>query len=55
MELLQIINNVSGLDKQVIEGLQNYLDNNNFKGKMMIKFKIQDIIQNKIIKENVLC
>ena len=51
LDLLQIINNVSGLDKQVIEDLQNYLDNNNFRGKMMIKFKIQDIIQNRIIKE----
>jgi hypothetical protein len=51
LELLQIINNISGLDKVVIKDLQNYLDNNNFKGKMMIKFKIQDIIQNQIIKE----
>lgn len=51
LEILQIINNVIKLDEYIIEDLQNYLDNNNFKGKMMIKFKIQDIIENKVIKE----
>jgi len=51
LEILQIINNVSGLDKKIINGLQFYLDNNIFKGRMMIKFKIQDIITNKKIKD----
>ena len=51
LELLQIINNISGLSKQIINELKSYLDNNNFKGKMMIKFKIQDIIENKPLKE----
>ena len=51
LELLQIINNISKLEKHVINDLQNYLDNTNFKGKMMIKFKIKDVIENKIIKE----
>lgn len=51
LELLQIINNVSNLDKLTIDDLQHSLDNTNFKGKMMIKFKIQDVIENKKIKE----
>ena len=51
LEILQIVNNIINLDNFIIEDLQNYLDTNNFKGKMMIKFKIKDIIENKPIKE----
>ena len=51
LDLLQIINNILNLTENEIKILQNYLDTNNFKGKMMIKFKLQDIIKNKIIKE----
>tara|TARA_B110000305_G_C18823062_1_gene352291 strand:- start:21 stop:530 length:510 start_codon:yes stop_codon:yes gene_type:complete len=51
LEILQIVNNNIKLSNELIEDLQNYLDNNDFKGRMMIKFKIKDIIDNKIIKE----
>ena len=51
LEILQIINNIIDLDDSIIQDLHNYLDTNNFKGKMMIKFKIKDIIENKPIKE----
>lgn len=51
LELLQIINNVIGLDNNNINDLNNYLETNDFKGKMMYKFKIKDIIENKLIKD----
>ena len=51
LDLLQITNNILNLTENEINILQNYLDTNNFRGKMMIKFKLQDIIQNKLIKE----
>jgi hypothetical protein len=51
LELLQIINNILKLNENETNILKNYLNNNNFKGKMMIKFKLQDIISNKPIKE----
>ena len=51
LEILQIVNNNIKLSNELIEDLQNYLDKNDFKGRMMIKFKIKDIIDNKIIKE----
>lgn len=51
LEILQIINNIIGLKKNYIDDLKKYLENNNFKGKMMYKFKIKDIIDNKIIKD----
>tara|TARA_Y100000389_G_scaffold120347_1_gene117665 strand:- start:1160 stop:1957 length:798 start_codon:yes stop_codon:yes gene_type:complete len=51
LEILQIINNIIGLDNKNINDLNNYLETNNFNGKMMFKFKIKDIIENKQIKE----
>lgn len=51
LELLQIINNIIGLDNKNINNLNNYLETNDFKGKMMYKFKIKDIIENKSIKD----
>lgn len=50
LELLQIINNILLLDDSKIEVLKNYVNTANFKGKMMLKFKLKDIIENKIIK-----
>tara|TARA_Y100000389_G_scaffold166084_1_gene170638 strand:- start:685 stop:1521 length:837 start_codon:yes stop_codon:yes gene_type:complete len=50
LELVQIINNILLLNKTNINLLKNYITTNNFKGKMMIKFKLQDIIENKKIK-----
>ena len=50
LELLQIINNILKLDKDKIKVLQNYVDTSNFKGKMMLKFKLKDIISNKLTK-----
>ena len=50
LELVQIINNILLLNENNINLLKNYISNNNFKGKMMIKFKLQDIIENKKIK-----
>ena len=50
LELLQIINNILLLDDSKIEVLKNYVNKANFKGKMMLKFKLKDIIENKIIK-----
>jgi hypothetical protein len=49
--LLQIINNIIGLDQNIINELNDYINTTNFKGKMMIKFKLQDIIDNKCIKD----
>ena len=51
LELLQIINNIIGLDNKNINHLNNYLETNDFKGKMMYKFKIKDIIENRSIKD----
>jgi hypothetical protein len=51
LELLQIINNTIGLDQNIINELNDYVNTSNFKGKMMIKFKLQDIIDNKCIKD----
>lgn len=51
LELLQIINNTIGLDQNIINELNDYVNTTNFKGKMMIKFKLQDIIENKCIKD----
>ena len=51
LELLQIINNIIGLDNKNINHLNNYLETNDFKGKMMYKFKIKDIIENRPIKD----
>ena len=50
LELLQILNNILVLDEEKISVLQNYVDTSNFKGKMMLKFKLKDIIDNKLIK-----
>jgi len=50
LELLQILNNILKLDNEKIKVLQKYIDNTNFKGKMMLKFKLKDIIDNKQIK-----
>jgi len=50
LEVLQILNNIIKLDDKKIKVLQNYVDTSNFKGKMMLKFKLKDIIDNKPIK-----
>lgn len=50
LEVLQILNNILKLDDEKIRLLQEYIDITNFKGKMMLKFKLKDIIDNKIIK-----
>ena len=50
LELLQILNNILKLDDDKILVLQDYIDTSNFKGKMMLKFKLKDIIDNKPIK-----
>lgn len=50
LELLQILNNILNLDNEKIKVLQEYVDTANFKGKMMLKFKLKDIIDNKPIK-----
>tara|TARA_B110000259_G_scaffold185321_1_gene234088 strand:+ start:3462 stop:4337 length:876 start_codon:yes stop_codon:yes gene_type:complete len=50
LELLQILNNILKLDNDKISVLQKYVDTSNFKGKMMLKFKLKDIIDNKPIK-----
>ena len=50
LELLQILNNILNLDNEKIKVLQEYVDTANFKGKMMLKFKLKDIIDNKQIK-----
>ena len=50
LELLQILNNIIGLDDNKINVLQNYVDISDFKGKMMLKFKLKDIIENKLIR-----
>lgn len=51
LELIQILNNILKLDDDKIEILQNYVNTTNFKGKMMLKFKLKDIIDNKPIKD----
>ena len=50
LELLQILNNILKLDDNKISVLQEYVNTANFKGKMMLKFKLKDIIDNKLIK-----
>ena len=50
LEVLQILNNILKLDDEKIKVLQEYVDTANFKGKMMLKFKLKDIIDNKPIK-----
>lgn len=50
LEVLQILNNILKLDDKKIIALQEYVSNSNFKGKMMLKFKLKDIIDNKPIK-----
>ena len=50
LEILQILNNILKLDNNKINVLQEYVNNTNFKGKMMLKFKLKDIIDNKSIK-----
>lgn len=50
LELLQILNNILKLNDEKIKVLQEYVDTTNFKGKMMLKFKLKDIIDNKPIK-----
>lgn len=50
LEVLQILNNILKLDDEKIKVLQEYVDTTNFKGKMMLKFKLKDIIDNKPIK-----
>ena len=50
LEVLQILNNILKLDDKKIEVLQEYVNTTNFKGKMMLKFKLKDIIDNKPIK-----
>ena len=51
LETLHIIHNTINLYKFYIDDLKDYLAIGDFKGKMMIKFKIQDIIDNKRLKE----
>tara|TARA_Y100000389_G_C17360320_1_gene463389 strand:- start:170 stop:967 length:798 start_codon:yes stop_codon:yes gene_type:complete len=51
LEILQIIHNIIYLEENQIEDLNNYLKTNNFKGKMMYKFKIKDIIDNIKMKD----
>jgi|TARA_B110000240_G_scaffold197760_1_gene254226 hypothetical protein len=51
LELLQIINNILVLDNDKIDVLREYIKTSDFKGKMMIKFKLKDIIDNKKIKD----
>jgi len=50
LEVLQILNNILRLDNEKIKVLQEYVNTVNFKGKMMLKFKLKDIIDNKPIK-----
>lgn len=51
LETLHIIHNTINLYKFYIDDLKDYLAITDFKRKMMIKFKIQDIIENKPLKE----
>ena len=50
LEVLHILNNIFKLDNEKIKVLQEYVDTANFKGRMMLKFKLKDIIDNKTIK-----
>lgn len=50
LELLHILNNILKLDDEKIKVLQEYVNTANFKRKMMLKFKLKDIIDNKPIK-----
>lgn len=51
LELLQIINNILLLNNDKINILKEYLNTEDFKGKMIIKCKIKDIIDNRKIKD----
>ena len=48
--MVLFLNNILKLDDDKISILKDYVKTSNFKGKMMFKFKLHDIIDNKPIK-----